>query len=93
MFEAVKEKIEAEIVSLVSQNEHLLKDFAGQKASDLVNDDAAMRDLALRLYGLLPAMLKSIVGQDIFIAFVLDNRQRLIEAITAATQEPGGKGA
>jgi hypothetical protein len=36
-------------------------------------------------------MLKSIVGQDTFTSFMLDNRQRLIAAITAATQPSGGK--
>lgn len=92
MFEAVKEKVEAEIVALASQNQHLITDFVGQKASSLVNDDAAMSDLALKLYGLLPTVLKSIVGQDTFTSFVLENRQRLIAAITTATQTPGGKG-
>lgn len=91
MFEAVKEKIEAEIVALASQNQHLITDFVGQKASGLINDDAAMTGFALKLYGMLPTMLRSIVGQDTFTAFVLDNRQRLIAAITAATQAPNEK--
>lgn len=92
MFEAVKDKVEAEIVALATRNEHLLTDFLGEKASSLVNDDAAMQNLSLKLYDLLPAVLKSIVGQDTFTSFVLDNRQRLIAAITAATQPSSGKG-
>ena len=35
MFEAVKDKIEAEIVALVRQNQLLITDFVGQKASAL----------------------------------------------------------
>lgn len=93
MFEAVKDKVEAEIVTLAAQNQHLLTDFLGEKASSLVNDDAAMSSLALKLYALLPGMLKAVVGQDTFTSFMLDNRQRLIAAITAATQSSGEKGA
>jgi len=93
MFEAVKGKVEAEIVTLATQNQHLLTDFLGEKASSLVNDDAAMHNLSLKLYDLLPAVLQSIVGQDTFTSFMLDNRQRLIAAITAATQSSCGKGA
>ncbi len=93
MFEAVKDKVEAEIVTLATQNQHLLTDFLGEKASSLVNDDAAMSSLSLKLYALLPGMLKAVVGQDTFTSFMLDNRQRLIAAITAATQPSGGKGA
>ncbi len=88
MFEAVKQKIEAEIITLVSQNQHLITDFVGQKASGLVNDDAAMTNFASKLYAMLPLMLRSVVSQDTFTSFVLDNRQRLIAAITAATQAP-----
>lgn len=91
MFEAVEQKIEAEIITLVSQNQHLITEFVGQKASGLVNDDAAMTNFAGKLYGMLPLMLKSIVSQDTFTSFVLDNRQRLIAAITAATQAPNEK--
>ena len=70
MFEVVKDKVEAEIVTLATQNQHLLTDFLGEKASSLVNDDAAMHNLSVKLYDLLPAVLKSIVGQDTFTSFM-----------------------
>ena len=89
MFEASMDKIEAELIALIKENQHILTDFVGQKASDLVNDDAAMSELAAKLYTLLPALLQSMVSQQQLTAFILANRQRVVAAIQAAGQASG----
>lgn len=87
-----KEKLLGYVASAIEQNKSkiipLLKEKTGEASLAALRDDANVEKLAGFLYAFLPAVVRLALREDIFIQFMLDNRNKLLDTLVQSDLLP-----
>lgn len=81
-----KDKLLGYVAIAIEQNKSkilpFLKEKTGEASLAVLKDDANVEKLASFLYALLPALVRLALREDVFVQFMLDNRNKILEKLT-----------
>lgn len=68
----------------------LLKEKTGEASISALRNDQHVETLAQYLYTFLPAVIRLAIKEDVFVRFMLDNRDRILEQLTSDVKDTQG---